>query len=178
MMNYVWKKIEGCLIKYTGLWSFDELDSTCTDFLTNRRSDINSQESLNTSSDFIKSVQHDLQRVSCLASGEANATGVLDSKTKAAIRQFRSIVELLDSESIDSQLTNALNAITKMPTIGKGWPNNPIATKFIQWWFGAPKTGTFDDATEKMVKSWQKAARVYWEPDGVIRIESWIKILK
>lgn len=132
----------------------------------------------NADSDFIKSVQHDLQRVSCLESGEVNATGVLDSKTKAAIKQFRSIVGLPDNENIDPQLTNALNAITQKPTIGKGWTSNPIATKFIQWWFGVSKTGVFDDATEKKVKEWQKTARVYWEPDGVIREESWVKILK
>ncbi|WML33223.1 N-acetylmuramoyl-L-alanine amidase [Clostridium sp. OS1-26] len=72
----------------------------------------------NSNFDFIKSIQHDLQRVSCLATGEVNATGVLDIKTKAAIKQFRYVVELPDSENIDSQLIDALNAITKMPTIG------------------------------------------------------------
>lgn len=132
----------------------------------------------NAHSDFIKSVQHDLQRVSCLESGEANATGVLDDKTKDAIKQFRSIVGLPDGENIDSQLTNALNAITQKPIIGKGWPSNAIATKFIQWWFGISKTGVFDDATEEKVKNWQKSSGIYWEPDGVIREESWVKILK
>lgn len=129
-------------------------------------------------SDDIKSVQHDLQRVSCLSSGEVNATGVLDAKTKTAIRQFRSIVGLPDSENIDSQLISALNSITQKPTIGKGWTSNPTATKFIQWWLGAPKTGIFDDTTVQRVKAWQKVAKIYWEPDGVIRIESWNKILK
>lgn len=148
----------------TGLWSFDELDSTCTNFLIN--------------SDFIKSVQHDLQRVSCLATGEFNATGILDTNTKAAIKQFRSIVGLPASENIDNQLTNALNIITKKPIIGPGWPAIAVATKFIQWWIGAPKTGVFDEATTQMVKSWQKATKIYWDPDGVIREESWIKILK
>lgn len=132
----------------------------------------------NSNSDFIKSVQHDLQRVSCLESGEANATGVLDSKTKAAIKQFRSIIGLPDTENIDSQLVNALNAITKKPIIGKGWPSNPIATKFVQWWIGVSKTGVFDDATVQKVKDWQKSAKVYSNPDGVIRVESWNKILK
>lgn len=132
----------------------------------------------NYSSDFIKSIQHDLQRVSCLESGEINATGQLDAKTKAAIKQFRSIVGLPNSENIDSQLINALNAITQKPTIGKGWTSNPAATKFIQWWIGCPKTGVFDDVTVQKVKEWQKKAGVYWEPDGVIREESWVKILK
>jgi N-acetylmuramoyl-L-alanine amidase len=132
----------------------------------------------NSNSDFIKSVQHDLQRVSCLESGESNATGVLDTKTKAAIRQFRNIVGLPDGENIDSKLTDALNAITKMPTIGKGWPSNPIATKFVQWWIGVSKTGVFDDTTVQKVKEWQKSSKVYSNPDGVIRIESWNKILK
>ncbi|MTK11091.1 MAG: cell wall hydrolase [Clostridiaceae bacterium] len=132
----------------------------------------------NSNSDFIKSVQHDLQRVSGLESGESNATGVLDTKTKAAIRQFRNIVGLPDGENIDSQLTDALNAITKMPTIGKGWPSNPIATKFVQWWIGVSKTGVFDDTIVQKVKEWQKSAKVYSNPDGVIRIESWNKILK
>ncbi|WML35926.1 N-acetylmuramoyl-L-alanine amidase [Clostridium sp. OS1-26] len=127
---------------------------------------------------FIKSVQHDLQRVSCLESGEINATGQLDTKTKAAIRQFRNIVGLPDGDNIDSQLTDALNAITKMPTIGKGWSDNPIATKFIQWWVGASKTGVFDDTTVQKIKAWQKAIKVYSDPDGVVRIESWNKILK
>lgn len=134
--------------------------------------------SSNNNTDFIKSVQHDLQRVSCLERGEANATGVIDNKTKAAIKQFRYIVDLPQGENIDSELTNALNSITKKPIIGKGWPSNAISTKFVQWWLGATKSGVFDDETEKKVKAWQKYAGVYSNPDGVIREESWVKILK
>lgn len=43
---------------------------------------------------FIKSVQHDLQRLSCLEPGESNATGSIDNKTKRAVMQFRYIVDL------------------------------------------------------------------------------------
>ncbi len=134
-----------------------------------------------TSSDFIKSVQHDLQRVSCLASGEGNATGILDTNTKSAIKQFRYVVELPSSENIDDVLVNALNAITKMPTIGSGWGNNPIPTKFIQWFIGiSPKSGVFDANTVQKVKAWQVKAGIWSATgaDGVIREKDWNKILK
>lgn len=135
----------------------------------------------NASSDFIKSVQHDLQRVSCLVAGETNATGVLDAKTKAAIKQFRYIVDLSSSENIDDGLVNALNAITKKPTIGAGWSSNPIATKFIKWYIGiAPKNELWDISTIQKVKEWQVKARIWSAQgaDGVIRKKDWDKILK
>ncbi|WP_411680480.1 N-acetylmuramoyl-L-alanine amidase [Clostridium thailandense] len=150
----------------------DAIAAAIVEGLTGKRA------SSNTSSDFIKSVQHDLQKVSCLESGESNATGIVDAKTKAAIKRFRSIVGLPDGDTVDVQLTNALNNITKQIIIGKDWPRNPIATKFLQWWLGVSKTGNFDDTTEKKVKEWQKSAKVYADPDGVIRKESWDKILK
>lgn len=134
----------------------------------------------NNDKDFIKSVQHDLQRVSCLESGEDNATGILDVKTKAAIKQFRNIVGLPDKEIIDSQLVNALNTITQKPTLGKDWPRNVIAIKFIQWWLGMIKTGVFDDSMKNRVRDWQIKAGVWSEygADGVIREKDWSKILK
>lgn len=133
----------------------------------------------NTRSDYIKSVQHDLQRVSCLAPGEANATGILDDKTKVAIKQFRYVVDLPNGENIDSNLVNALNAITRKPTIGAGWPANIIATKFIQWFIGiSPKSGVFDTNTVQKVKEWQKREGIWGNPDGVIREKDWGKILK
>lgn len=129
--------------------------------------------------DFIRSVQHDLQRVSCLAAGEVNADGVLGPKTKAAIKQFRYAVGLPDSENIDSQLTDALNVITKMPTIGAGWTANVVATRFIQWFIGInPKSGAFDPNTVQKVKEWQKKEGIWGNPDGVIRAKDWNKILK
>lgn len=130
-------------------------------------------------SDFIKSIQHDLQRVSCLAAGEANATGVLDTKTKAAIKQFRYIVDLPNSEDIDNSLVSALNVITQKPTIGAGWIVNSIATKFIQWFIGInPKNGIFDTNTIQKVKDWQLKNKIWANPDGVIREIDWNKILK
>jgi len=130
--------------------------------------------------DFIKSVQHDLQKVSCLVSGEVNATGVLDTKTKAAITQFKYIVDLPGDSTIDDILISALNSITKKPTIGAGWTPNIIATKFIQWYIGIPKTGTFDANTVLKVKTWQVKAGIWSASgaDGVIRDKDWNKILK
>ncbi|WML33232.1 N-acetylmuramoyl-L-alanine amidase [Clostridium sp. OS1-26] len=133
----------------------------------------------NNNYDFVRSVQHDLQRVSCLATGEVNATGVLDVKTKAAIKQFRYVVGLPDSENIDSQLTDALNVVIKMPTIGAGWIANIVATRFIQWFIGiTPKSGVFDPNTVQKVKEWQKKEGIWGNPDGVIRQKDWSKILK
>ena len=135
--------------------------------------------SSNTSSDFIKSVQHDLQRISCLESGEVNATGILDAKTKAAIKQFRYVVDLPSSENIDDSLVGALNTITKMPTIGAGWTTNVIATKFVQWFIGImPKSGIFDVNTVQKIKEWQKKEGIWGDPDGVVRKQDWNKILK
>lgn len=132
---------------------------------------------LYTSSD-IKSIQHDLQRVNCLALGESIATGELDNRTKEAIRNFRNIIGLTDSYELDNSVVSALNAVTKKPTIGKGWPDNPIATKFIQWWIGATRTGIFDDVTVDKVKKWQLAEKIWGNPDGVVREQDWNKILK
>ena len=133
----------------------------------------------NNTPDFIRSLQHDLQRVSCLAGGEINATGILDDKTKAAINQFRYIVDLPSSENIDDSLISALNSITKMPVIGAGWTANAIATKFIQWFIGiSSKTGVFDANTIQKVKVWQKKEGIWGNPDGVIRQQDWSKILK
>lgn len=137
------------------------------------------RSSSNISRDFIKSVQHDLQRVSCLDGGEVNATGVLDAKTKAAIKQFRYVVDLPSSENIDNSLVDALNAITKMYIIGAGWAANVIATKFIQWFIGiTPKNGVFDANTVQKVKEWQKKEGIWGDPDGVVRKQDWSKILK
>lgn len=130
------------------------------------------------SKDFIRSVQHDLQRLNCLPLGTANVTGVLDQKTKDAIYQFRSIVALPSSYDVDSPLIDALNNITHKPVIGREWSPNPVATRYLQWWLGLPRTGVFDLQTEQKAKEWQKAAGVYSDPDGVIRPESWDKILK
>lgn len=135
----------------------------------------------NMSSDFIKSVQHDLQRVSCLASGENNATGKLDDKTKQAITQFRYIVDLPSGNSIDDALVNALNKIVNKPTIGAGWPSNPIPTKFIKWYIGiTPKNELWDSNTVQKVKEWQVKAGIWSAQgaDGVIREKDWNKILK
>ncbi|WML35330.1 N-acetylmuramoyl-L-alanine amidase [Clostridium sp. OS1-26] len=133
----------------------------------------------NSNSDFIRSVQHDLQRVSCLAAGEVNADGVLGPKTKAAIKQFRYVVGLPDGENIDSQLIDALNAITKMTTIGVGWSANIVATRFIQWFIGInSKNGVFDANTTAKVKEWQKKEGIWGDPDGAIRQKDWSKILK
>lgn len=132
------------------------------------------------SKDFIKSVQHDLQRVSCLASGEINADGIVGPKTEAAIKQFRYIVGLSDSNVIDSNLVGALNAITKEPIIGNGWTSNPAATKFIQWYLGIPKDGIFGSQTQAAVKAWQIKSGIWSASgaDGVIREKDWDKILK
>lgn len=132
-------------------------------------------------SDFIKSVQHDLQRVSCLDSGETNVTGVLDDKTKAAINQFRYVVDLPSGKDIDASLVSALNIIIQMPTIGLGWPASGIATKFVQWFIGiASKNGVFDVNTSRKVKEWQVKAGIWsaYGADGVIRKQDWSKILK
>lgn len=95
------------------------------------------------------------------------------------IKQFRYVVGLPDSEDIDSQLIDALNAITKMPTIGAGWTANVVATKFIQWFIGInPKSGVFDPNTVQKVKEWQKKEEIWGDPDGVIRQKDWSKILK
>lgn len=132
-------------------------------------------------SDFIREIQHDLQRLSCLAAGESNATGELDANTKAAIKQFRYIVDLPSGESIDTSLVSALNSITSKPTIGAGWTINIIATKFIQWFIGiSPKSGVFDNNTVEKVKQWQVTAGIWSASgaDGVIREVDWNKILK
>ncbi|WML35656.1 N-acetylmuramoyl-L-alanine amidase [Clostridium sp. OS1-26] len=134
----------------------------------------------NSNSDFIKSVQHDLQRVSCLERGEINATGVLDAKTKAAIKQFRYVVDLPNGENIDDSLVNSLNAITKMPTIGSDWPANVVATKFIQWYLGLSKTGVVDSKMTQAMKNWQVRTGIWSASgvDGIIREKDWNKILK
>lgn len=132
------------------------------------------------SSEFIKAVQHDLQRVSCLAAGESNATGALDSNTKAAIKQFRYIVGLPDSENIENSLVSALNSITKKPTIGEGWNSPVVAVKFIQWYLGLTKTGIVDPKMTQAIKDWQVKAGIWSATgaDGVIREKDWNKILK
>jgi hypothetical protein len=135
----------------------------------------------NTSNDnsLIKEVQHDLQRLSCLKSGEANATGKLDDATKAGIKQFKYIVDLTVGKDIDSYLTTALNAIVKKPTIGYGWTANVYATKFIQWWLGiTPKDGIFSTSMRDKVKVWQLKNKIWGNPDGVIREKDWNIILK
>ncbi|NMM61298.1 N-acetylmuramoyl-L-alanine amidase [Clostridium sp. P21] len=135
----------------------------------------------NMSSDFIKSVQHDLQRVSCLESGENNATGKLDDKTKQAISQFKYVVDLPGGNNIDDALVNALNTIIKKPTIGAGWPSNPLATKFTKWYIGiTPKNELWDANTVESVKAWQVKAGIWSSQgaDGVIREKDWNKILK
>ncbi|AWI03856.1 N-acetylmuramoyl-L-alanine amidase [Clostridium drakei] len=135
----------------------------------------------NMSSDFIKSVQHDLQRVSCLESGENSVTGKLDNKTKQAITQFRYIVDLPGGNSIDDTLVNALNTIIKKPTIGAGWPFNPILIKFVKWYIGiAPKDELWDSNTVQKVKEWQVKAGIWSAQgaDGVIREKDWDKVLK
>ncbi|AKA70053.1 N-acetylmuramoyl-L-alanine amidase [Clostridium scatologenes] len=135
----------------------------------------------NMSSDFIKSIQHDLQRVSCLELGENNVTGKLDNKTKQAITQFRYIVDLPSGNSIDNALVNALNIIISKPTIGVGWPFNPILIKFIKWYIGiAPKNELWDSNTVEKVKEWQVKAGIWSAQgaDGVIREKDWDKVLK
>jgi N-acetylmuramoyl-L-alanine amidase len=135
----------------------------------------------NYSADFIKSVQHDLQRVSCLESGEVNATGLIDDKTKAAINQFRYIVDLPSGSNIDDALISALNVITKKPTIGAGWNSNPVATKFLKWYIGiTPKNELWDSSTTEKVKKWQVQAGIWSAQgaDGVVREKDWNKILK
>ncbi|AKN29322.1 cell wall hydrolase [Clostridium carboxidivorans P7] len=135
----------------------------------------------NMNPDFIKSVQHDLQRVSCLQAGENNVTGKLDDKTKQAITQFRYIVDLPSGNSIDDALVNALNTIVNKPTIGAGWPSNPIPTKFIKWYIGiTPKNELWDSNTVQKVKEWQVKAGIWSAQgaDGVIREKDWNKILK
>lgn len=136
-------------------------------------------QTVQSDADFIKSVQHDLQRVSCLTTGESNATGILDANTQAAIKQFRYVVDLPSSENIDDSLVSALNSITQKPTIGAGWTANTIATKFIQWFIGiSPKNGVFDTNTTQKVKDWQFKNKIWANPDGVIREVDWNKILK
>lgn len=133
---------------------------------------------LDSQTTLIKQVQHDLQRVSCLKSGEENVTGKIDEVTKAAIKEFRYAVDLPVSDAIDPQLIDALNFIVKKYTIGYGWPTNTIATKFIQWWLGISKSGVFDNITVQKVKEWQLKNKVWGNPDGVIREVDWTKILK
>lgn len=134
----------------------------------------------NYNSDFIKSIQHDLQRVSCLEGGEINVTGVLDYKTKQAITQFKYVVDLPGGAVIDDTLVNALNIITHKPIIGEGWNSNPIAVKFIQWYLGLPKTGVVDSKMTQAIKSWQIKAGVWSDSgaDGVMREVDWNKVLK
>lgn len=133
------------------------------------------------SSDFIKSVQHDLQRVSCLASGEQNADGIIGQNTKNAIAQFKYIVDLPGAAVVDDSLITALNAITKRPTIGYGWPPVPVATKFIKWFIGIlPKNDQWDANVTQLVKNWQVKAGIWSATgaDGIIREKDWEKILR
>lgn len=159
-----------------------KIDVTLEEYITtieetsSTQSSVDAQASNQTS--LIKQVQHDLQRVSCLATGESNATGEIDDKTKAAIKQFRYIVDLPDSDAIDCQLTDALNSIVNKYTMGYGWPENTTATKFIQWWIGASKSGVFDDITIQKVKEWQLKNKIWGDPDGVIREVDWNQILR
>lgn len=67
---------------------------------------------------FIKSVQHELQRLSCLEPGESNTIGSIDDKTKQAVMQFIYIVDLPSGSNIDNNFINALNLIINKPTIG------------------------------------------------------------
>lgn len=133
------------------------------------------------SSDCIKSVQHDLQRVSCLKSGEEYATGKLDTNTINAINQFGYIIDKNFNGKISDDLINCLNIITKKPTVGTGWNCSPIAIKFIQWYLGInPKNGICDNNTIQKAKEWQIKTGIWSASgaDGIIRDKDWSKILK
>ncbi len=157
----------------------ESIEESVTEKSTNVNVSSNSQ--IDSQTTLIKQVQHDLQKVSCLVSGENNATGKIDDKTKAAVKQFRYIVDLPVSDSIDSQLIDALNSITKEPTVGCGWPPNPTAAKFIQWWIGiSPKNGLWDLNMVGKVKAWQVKNGI-WSTSGadeVTRKKDWDKILR
>lgn len=133
-----------------------------------------------TSSNLIKEVQHDLQRVSCLEEGESNATGVLDVKTLNAIATFKDAAGVPGGVRGDGNLIDALNVITHKPTVGEGWNANPIAVRFLQWYFGLPKTGVVDSTMTVKLKEWQVKAGIWSAQgaDGVIREKDWNKILK
>jgi peptidoglycan hydrolase-like protein with peptidoglycan-binding domain len=143
--------------------------------------DIKNLKDVAYSDDFIKSVQHDLQRVSCLERGEVNADGEIGPKTKAAINQFRYIVDLPSNSNIDDALISALNVVTKKPTIGSGWNSNLVATKFLKWYIGiTPKNELWDANTIEKVKAWQIKVGIWSASgaDGVVREKDWNKILK
>lgn len=132
------------------------------------------------SSDYIRSIQHDLQRVSCMEAGESNATGKLDLKTKLAIQQFRYVVGLSSSTSIDDSLVNALNVITHRYTTGEGWSNDVCTVKFLQWYLGMAKTGVYDSTMTSKVKQWQIVNKVWSKTgaNGIIYSKDWSYILK
>ena len=137
-------------------------------------------ESIFNSNDYIRAIQHDLQRVGCLASGEGNATGKLDSQTVQSIKEFRYADGLTYNGNIDSELVNALNDITRKQTIGKEWTQNGNITRYLQWYWGSTKSGIFDINTVKVAKAWQVKAKIWSQQgaDGVIRTVDWNKILK
>nr|WP_159036289.1 NlpC/P60 family protein [Clostridium botulinum] len=64
----------------------------------------------NYSKDFIASVQRDLARCSFYT---GPATGIIDGKTKQAIRSFRSTMGLPVNDTLDSSVVDALNQIVQ-----------------------------------------------------------------
>ena len=91
----------------------------------------------------------------------------------STITQFRYIVDLPSGNSIDNALVNALNIIISKPTIGVGWPFNPILIKFIKWYIGiAPKNELWDSNTVEKVKEWQVKAGI-WSAQGASQSPGW-----
>ncbi len=130
----------------------------------------------NYSKEFIASVQRDLARCS-LYTGPA--TGIIDAKTKQAIRSFRSTMGLPVNDTLDSSVVDALNQIVQKHSLSVN-TNLKYATRFVQWWIGSTKNGVYDSNMKEAVRQWQIKAGIWSAAgaDGVIREKDWNKILK
>lgn len=129
----------------------------------------------NYSKEFIASVQRDLRKCRCY-SGEA--TGNMDQKTKESIYNFRRIAGLPLNTTLDNSVVTALNQIVQKPRLGVN-TNLTYATRFVQWWIGAPQNGLYDNNMKEAVRQWQIKAGIWSTSgaDGIIREKDWNKIL-
>ena len=98
----------------------------------------------------------------------------------------------LTIQSLEIENTKRVKAVSLTPSKdgltvigGKNGNGKTSILDSIVWALGGdkhrpsnPKNDAWDSSTVQKVKNWQAKEGIYWNPDGVIRKESWSKILK
>jgi glycosidase len=104
------------------------------------------------------------------------ANGIMDDKTKNAIKKFQTITHTTADGIVGQNTRFRLNEVLAMPTISMYSGSATFATMYLQWKLGITNDGVFGLKTKNAVIEYQKKNGL--TADGVIGHNTWAKLLR